>query len=1052
MNTVGQQEFFTQRRVIAFFQSVLGYDGLGDWRERSGNSNVEDEYLTDWLKGQGHSAQSVQKTLFEVHRTADFGGSTTLYSANLKVYEQLRYGVKVQAGVGEQHQTVWLIDWENPANNHFGIAEEVTVVGENTKRPDIVLYVNGIALGVLELKRSTVSVSEGIRQNLDNQRGEFICPFFSTVQLIMAGNETEGLRYGVIETPEKHWLRWKETDDTNDDNPLLRELRQLCTKERMLEFLHDFIVFDAGTKKICRHNQYFGVKAAQARVEQREDGIIWHTQGSGKSLTMVWLAKWIRENITNSRVLIITDRSELDEQIEKVFTGVNEDIYRTQSGADLAGALNDLAKWLVCSLIHKFGASGDVSDRDVEEFIEEIKHNLPADFHPRGEFFVFVDECHRTQSGKLHRAMRAILPGAMLIGFTGTPLLKRDKLQSIQTFGPYIHTYKYDQAVEDNVVLDLRYEARDIDQHITSQERIDQWFELKTRGLTDLAKAQLRQRWGTMQRVLSSRDRLNQIVDDILMDMATRDRLASGHGNALLVSDTIYAACRLFEMFQGTPLQGKCGIVTSYEPSPSAIRGEETGEGLTEKLLKHNIYRKMLAEHFDESEDTAMHKVEQFEQEVKKRFVEEPGQMKLLIVVDKLLTGFDAPPATYLYIDKKMQDHGLFQAICRVNRLHGEDKEYGYIIDYKDLFRSLERSITDYTGEAFADYDPEDVKGLLENRLEKARERLERAREAVKALCEPVELPRDTAAYLRYFCAVESGNADQLKANEQKRLTLYKSVAGLLRAYANLANEMSDAGYSDAEAQEIKAEVDRYERVRQEVKLGSGDYIDLKVYEPAMRHLLDAYIRAEESKKLSEFDDLTLVELIVQRGEAAIDALPARIRNDSRATAETIENNVRRVIIDRTPVNPVYYEEMSRLLDALIQQRKRNAIDYQTYLARIVALTRRINAEQTETSYPPRINTAARQALFDNITISDASEIAETEGQNENPPNREIRARVAVALDEAIRDSKEDDWTGHKLKERKVRLAMSKVVAEEFGDYAVDVDALFELAKNQHEY
>ena len=1051
MNTIGQREFLTQRRVISFFQLVLGYNSLGNWKDRTGNRNVEDKHLIRWLKNRGHSDKIIKKVLSEVHKAAVTSGSKTLYDANREVYGLLRYGVKIQPEVSEQHKTVWLLDWKNPDHNHFGIAEEVTVSGENVKRPDIVLYVNGIAFGVLELKRSTVSVAEGIRQNLGNQQPKFIPHFFSTVQLIMAGNMTEGVRYGVIETPEKHWLRWKETDDITDD-PLLRELRQLCSKERMLEILHDFIVFDAGIKKICRHNQYFGVKAAQARVKKREGGIIWHAQGSGKSLTMVWLAKWIRENVTNSRVLIITDRTELDEQIERVFNGVNEDIYRTESGTDLVGALGDTTKWLVCSLIHKFGKSGEISDRDVEKYVEELKQNLPADFHPRGEFFVFVDECHRTQSGKLNRAMKTILPGAMLIGFTGTPLLKRDKPQSIETFGAYIHTYKYDEAVEDNVVLDLRYEARDIDQLITSQERIDEWFERKTRGLADVPKAQLKQRWGTMQKVLSSRERLNQIVADILMDMERRDRLVSGRGNAMLISDSIYSACRLFEMFQGTPLQGRCAIVTSYDPSPSAIKGEETGEGLTEKQLKYDMYRKMLAQHFNEPENPAMRKVNLFEQEVKKRFVEEPGQMKLLIVVDKLLTGFDAPPATYLYIDKHMQDHGLFQAICRVNRLDGEDKEYGYIIDYKDLFRSLEQSISDYTGEAFAAYDPEDVQGLLEDRLEKARERLEEVREAVKALCEPVEPPRDTAAYLRFFCAVESGNAEQLKANEQKRLTLYKLVAGFLRAYANIANEMSEADYSDAEAQEIRDEVDYYEKVRQEVKLASGDYIDLKMYEPAMRHLLDTYIRAEGSETLSEFDDLTLVELIVKRGEAAVDLLPGGIKKNRKTAAETIDNNVRRVIIDRTPENPNYYENMSKLLDALIQQRKQEAIDYQTYLSKIVELTKRIDTYETRKSYPPDINSGAQQALFDNIEISDDSEIAETLGQNESSRIRVIRARAAIALDQAILNSKEDDWRGNKLKEWKVRQAMAKVVAEEFGDHAVDVDTLFELVKNQHEY
>ena len=703
-------------------------------------------------------------------------GVTSLYDANRTVYGLLRYGVKVQPAVGEQNVTVWLIDWKNAANNDFAIAEEVTVAGENTKRPDLVLYVNGIALGVLELKRSIVSVSEGIRQNLDNQKKEFIRPFFATVQLVMAGNESEGLRYGVIETPEKYYLHWKEDAPAVGDNLLLDEVARLCAKERLLEIVHDFIVFDAGTKKSCRHNQYFGVRAAQAYIRRREGGIIWHTQGSGKSLTMVWLAKWIREHVSDARVVLITDRNELDEQIEKVFKGVSEDIYRTRSGADLAGVLNAGDEWLICSLIHKFGAGEDLSEGELQSYLEELRRSLPANFRAKGEIFVFVDECHRTQSGKLHQAMKTLLPDAIFIGFTGTPLLKRDKRTSIEVFGPYIHTYKYDEAVRDGVVLDLRYEARDIDQSLTSQAKVDQWFEAKTRGLTDYALAQLKQRWGTMQKVLSAHDRLAKIVGDILLDMELRDRLRSGHGNALLVSGSIYSACRFFEMFQQSDLAGKCAIVTSYKPSPANIKGEESGEGQTEQIQQYEIYRKMLAAHFDEPEETAMSKVEQFEKEVKERFIKEPGQMKLLIVVDKLLTGFDAPPATYLYIDKQMRDHGLFQAICRVNRLDGEDKEYGYVIDYKDLFKSLEKSIQDYTGEAFDGYDRDDVEGLLKDRLSQGRERLEEAREAVKALCEPVEPPHDTRSLPALLLWRRDGDPATLKDNEPKRVALYKLV------------------------------------------------------------------------------------------------------------------------------------------------------------------------------------------------------------------------------------------------------------------------------------
>ena len=1046
MSTVGQREILTQQRAIAFFQNALHYMYLGHWQDREGNSNIEESLLTDWLKRQGHSDRIIRKALFELDKAKALGGSKTLYDANSEVYGLLRYGVKVRPDVGAQTVTVWLINWKYADNNDFAIAEEVTVAGKNTKRPDLLLYVNGIALGVLELKRSTVSVSEGVRQNLDSQKKAFIQPFYTTVQLLMAGNETEGLRYGVIETPEKYWLRWKETEAHAEagDNPLLRELDQICRKDRLLEIIHDFIVFDAGTKKTCRHNQYFGVRAAQTRVRRREGGILWHTQGSGKSLIMVWLAKWIRERVTGGRVLIITDRTELDEQIEKVFKGVREDIHRTKSGADLVAVLNASEEWLICSLIHKFGAS---EEGDIDAFIADIRNSLPKNFHAKGEVFVFVDECHRIQSGKLHEALKALLPDAMLIGFTGTPLLKSDKRRSIETFGPYIHTYKYDEAVRDGVVLDLRYEARDIDQRITSQAKVDQWFELKTQGLTDVARAQLKQRWGTMQKVLSARDRLQTIVDDIMMDMATRDRLKSGHGNAMLVSGNIYSACRFFEMFLQTDLSGKCAIVTSYRPLPADIKGEETGEGLTEKLGQYDIYRKMLAAHFDEPDDAAMYKVEQFEKEIKRRFIKEPGQMKLLIVVDKLLTGFDAPPATYIYIDKQMQDHGLFQAICRVNRLDGEDKEYGYIIDYKDLFRSLERSITDYTGEAFGGYEKADVEGLLKDRLQQGRGQLEQAREAIRALCEPVGSPHDTQAYLHYFCADESGNAPQLKANEPKRVTLYKLAGAFLRAYANLANEMREAGYTETEAQAVKADVDHYEKVREEVKLASGDYVDMKIYEPAMRHLLDTYIRAEESEKLSAFNDMTLVQLIVERGEAAVDTLPKGLRENRETMAETIENNVRRLIIDEMAVNPKYYEKMSELLDALIAQRKQEAIDYKAYLVKVVDLTKQVSNPEATSLYPPAVNNSACRALYDNLKdVSGLDELLHV-GERVSDTPADVAEIAARAVDDTIRRVKKADWRGNRFKEREVHSAITEVL----GDGAL-VAQIFEIVKAQRDY
>lgn len=1038
MATVGQIEKKTQDRVIKLFNKRLDYDYLGNWIDKENNRNIEHDLLSTWLAKRGTPTNLINRTLYEFDRVAG-DTSKSLYDRNRAVYEMLRYGVKLKPEIGENTVTVWLIDWKNSKSNHFAIAEEVTVKGADlanaakasTKRPDIVLYINGIALGVLELKRSTVSVAEGIRQNLDNQKKEFIQPFFSTMQWVMAGNDTEGLRYATIETPEKYYLKWVEDsgEHASEPNLLDRHLVQVCEKSRFLELIHDFIVFDAGIKKVCRQNQYFGVKASQDFIRRREGGIIWHTQGSGKSLTMVWLAKWILANRQDARVLIVTDRAELDKQIDGVFKGVSESMIRTKSGADLIDRLNKTEDSLLCSLVHKFGNKSDEEEDDGEgskEFIETLK-NLPTGFSAKGDIHVFVDECHRTQSGDLHKAMKAILPNALFIGFTGTPLLKADKQKSIEVFGRYIHTYKFDQAVREGVVLDLRYEARDIDQELTNKAKIDQWFEAKTKGLNDLAKAQLKQKWGTMQRVLSSQSRLEKIVDDIIIDMNMKPRLMDGHGNAMLVAGSIFEACKFYELFAKTELNGKCAIVTSYAPSVSDAKGETTGEGETDNLFKYEVYRQMLADWFNETPDKAINKAEKFEDEVKKKFVNEPGQMKLLIVVDKLLTGFDAPSATYLYIDKQMRDHGLFQAICRVNRLDGDDKEYGYIVDYKDLFKSLEGAVQDYTSGALDGYDKEDVKGLLENRLEKAGEDLEEARESIRALCEPVEQPKDTPAYLRYFCAKISGNAEQLKNNEPKRLKLYKFAASLLRAYASIANELTEAGYTTDEIKTLQNEVDHYTKVRDEVRIASGDYVDLKALEPAMRYLIDKYIRAEDSEKISAFDDMSLIQLIVERGADAVNALPKGIRQSKTAVAETIENNVRKLVINESPVDPAYYEKISKLLDALIEQRRAGVIDYKKYLDEIAALTKQAKTPGgTAGGYPTTMKTSAQRAMYNNL------------GKDEG---------LALAVDAAVINSLQSGWRTNSLKTKRVRLAIKAVLNDD-----ELTDQILELAKHQNDY
>ncbi len=769
MSTVGQSERATQNRVIELFCDELNYRKIGN-RSDHANSNIDEKLLTDWLTKRGVTGPQISATLRQLHTEAD-NHNRSLYENNKAVYSLLRYGVPVKTDAAKPTETVHLIDWHDPDTNDFGIAEEVTLKGGHERRIDLVLYVNGLAIAVLELKNSRVSIDEAIRQNLSNQETQFNAWFFTTVQFVFAGNDSEGLQYGAIGTQEKYFLKWKEDETDNTRFKLDKYLLKMCAKARLLELIHDFVLFDGGVKKLPRVHQYFGIKEAQQHARDRKCGIIWHTQGSGKSIVMVLLAKWILENNAHARVVIITDRDELDKQIERVFGATTE----------------------------------------------------------------------------------------------------------------------------------------------------------------------------------------------------------------------------------------------------------------TEKQFIFNTYTELLK---DVDAKPNMTKTETYEDRAKELFTKEPANMKLLVVVDKLLTGFDAPHCTYLYIDKSMQDHGLFQAICRTNRLDGEDKEFGYIVDYKDLFKNLVNekgtgALQVYTSELDHSAGGADPDVLLQDRLKKGRERLDAALEHLALLCEPVEPPKGELEHIHYFC----GNTEipeDLEEREPQRAALYKGVVALVRAYAGIADELESAGYAQPDITTVRQKLDGYLKLREIIRNASGECLDLKAYEADMRHLIDTYIEADEPRRISDFGDMPLLDLLVNSGIAAMLAsLPNGIKGDRRAVAETIENNVRSKIIRERLSDPAFYDSMSALLDEIIAARKQKAIDYEEYLKRIAELAKQVQAGQAENT-PVQLNTPGRLALFNNL------------GKDET---------LAVRVDEAVKTSRPDGWRGVHTREQEVKGCIYGVLQDKD-----EVERIFHIIYQHKEY
>ncbi|GAA7489652.1 hypothetical protein HpBHB2_00220 [Helicobacter pylori] len=485
----------------------------------------------------------------------------------------------------------------------------------------------------------------------------------------------------------------------------------------------------------------------------------------------------------------------------------------------------------------------------------------------------------------------------------------------------------------------------------------------------------------------------------------------------MLVAESVYNACRYFELFLETELKDKVAVITSYEPNIADLK--DCGSDESEESYKYRAYCKMLQNFFDEKDEKkALNKIKEFEEEVKKRFINEPARMKLLIVVDRLLTGFDAPSLTYLYMDKKMQDHKLFQAVCRVNRLDGEDKDFGCIIDYSDLFDSLQEVHSDYTNGAFENYEREDIQGLISDKAQKIKKKLEETRDQLKSLCEGVKEPKDEMDYIAYFCGSD------LEKNAQKRRLFYQLVGAFLRMLVEL-NHLEKPVYSKEEMQKIKQEAEFYRHLQKAVSLNSGDSVDLKSYSEDMRRILDAYIKATDSETLIKIEDQGLCEVLAQMNVNDFNKALSQVFKNESSMAESIANNTKKRIIEKEASDPKYYEKLSSLLNDLILQFREKKLTYLEYLQQIHDLAKKV-IDKEDRNYPKKINTNALKTLYDNLDENEA---------------------LALETDACIRGNKKDGWVGHNQKEKNLKIALRKIINDEGL-----LENIFNLAKHIEEY
>ena len=998
----------------------LGYTYLSPEdcvNQRGGLQNV---LLRDILRTQLHklnqfsyagiaykfTAENIERAISELDEPLTEG----LIRTSEKIYDALMLGKsyleKLVDGTSKSFNLRY-IDWEHPENNVFHVTEEFSCDSwdkQKNARPDIVLFVNGIPFAVIECKAPTVDTEQAIEQMLRNQGKDYIPQLFKFAQIVMATNKN-AVKYATTGTPKNLWCVWRE-QDAEWQNKLLdqyvvgreiteqdRNIVSLLEPGRLLKLTKYFILYDANIKKICRYQQFFAVEEIIKTIQQsdsagnRQGGVIWHTQGSGKSLTMVMVAKYILMEMSrfNPRVVIVTDRKELDKQIAKTFAHTRLSPARATSGKHLIELINKGSADVITSIINKFNT---VESSGLKNASRDI--------------FVLIDESHRSNYGSLATKMRVVFPNACYIGFTGTPLMKSEK-NTMEKFGKLIHKYTIKDGVDDHAIVPLIYEGRFVEQNV-DDANIDLWFDQVTKSLNDAQKTDLKKKWSTIKRLNSTDARIRRIALDIYQ------HFTEGYKNtgfkAMLACNYKKDAVRYQQIFE------QLGDITTAVviSAPDMREGADEVDESTDDMVV-SFWNKMMAQYgnADDYEDT-----------IKNKFID--GEIDILIVCSKLLTGFDAPRTQVLYIDKELKEHGLLQAIARTNRLF-EGKDFGLIVDYRGLIQKLDSAMEIYSGAGLENYDNEDIHGVIVDVMAC----VSRLRETYSQLCDIFASVRNKE---------DAEEIEVFLADNEIRTKFYDALCSFGRALGIVLN--SEKAYTAFDKQEI----DRYNsafifysKVRRSVKRRYADSIDNKEYEKQMQNLLDTHMSVAGIKQITNpVDILDRDELEKELHELGT----------TRSKADAIVSHMTKSIKVNRDENPAYYDSFSKRIRDTLEEYKNRVISDAEYLARMKSIMDDYRKGTTNITYPEKIKGNVHAQAFYGVITAILDDVMDINA------NIDIISDISLRVTEIVDAHNTVDWQTNKDIHNKIAQDIDDMFyeIEKSTGITVDFDSVDKIIEN----